>query len=430
MNQADPILSGRMMFYGDSSFHASVLRVVLKEAPDLQLLQQAVDEAVKRCPWATYGVREEGGYFYYSDHLSSTLRVAEWSDENPPRLGGPQAEGHLLGVFHQGKSLMFSFFHGLTDGGGIFSFFNQTLSCYGALVADEPLPPCEPAYEDAEAEPLRAVDQAMSRAGIPWDPQLLAGAQQQSEFAVQSKMLLEGARPRTYCVRADAAEAMAFAKRLGIKASAALVTLYAAAFLDVHSLSQGMLKVALPVDFRSVLGVPHTFRNCAVPPVMFDVQVEGGMGIEELAAQINQTILQRLAAPSELYAIKGYAAYMDRIPPMPYAQTEQVLAQYMASDQAPFTFNCSYAYRFQQESYLPLIDGVYGQTSAYGPATILETVALPDSFCIALSQAGSSDVYVRAFIDQLRKNGIRAEIEQVVEGAGPYVELRESLGLR
>ena len=59
-----PILSGRMMFYGDAAFLASSAKATLKTPPDPQLLQEAVNQAAKQHPWATYGVREEDGLFY------------------------------------------------------------------------------------------------------------------------------------------------------------------------------------------------------------------------------------------------------------------------------------------------------------------------------------------------------------------------------
>lgn len=429
MNDKDPILSGRMMFYGDGSFHASVVRVLLVERPDSRLLQEAVEEAAKRCPWTTYGVREEGGLFYYRDQLSPTLRVCEWDDDNPPVLGGPQADGHLLGVYNRGRELLFAFFHGLTDGAGIFSFVDEVLRCYAALLAGDPLPPAGPTFEDTEAEPMLCMDQALAEAGIAWDPQVMDASQQQpAEFATQDSMLVDGANPRTYLVRANAEQIMAFANGLGIKPSAALITLYASAFLQVHPEARGALRVAMPIDFRGVLGIPHTFRNCAMPPAMLDIPIVEGESIDQLAARINQIVLQHVVPAAKLLTVKGFAGYMDMIPRMPYAQTEQMLSQYMASGSAPFTFNCSYAHRFQKEEYLDLLESVYVQTSSFGPSTVLVVIALPNSFCITLNQGGSSETYLRAYLDQLEQNGIAASLEHTMEGPAPYVELRETLG--
>ena len=424
----DPILSGRMMFYGDAAFLATSAKVTLKTPPDLRLLQEAVDGAVRQCPWATYGVREEDGLFYYSDHLPHSITVAEWNDDEPPVPGGEEANGHLLGVYHQGRSVRFSIFHGLTDGGGLFSFVDATMSRYAALLRGEVLSPRDEAHPDAEAEPLRAVDQALREAGIPWDPQAAGAGLPKVEYAVHERLGDPGDGPRTFYVTANAADLMGFARERGIKASAALVTLYAAAVRKVQPEVRRM-RVAMPVNFRGVLGIPHTFRNCAMPPAMYDIEVDEKDGTDEVAAKVNQTILKVTSPAAKLYTVKGFASFMDALPPMPYAQTEEA-TQSMTVDRPPFTFNCSYARRFSDEGYLALIDRVYSSTPAFGSAPVLLVVAMPDRFCITINQGGSSDAYVHAYLDALQENGIDAALEDATPGAGQYVALRETLGLR
>ena len=83
---------------------------------------------------------------------------------------------------------------------------------------------------------------------------------------------------------------MGFIKGLGIKPSAAFVSLYAAAFLKVHPDAKDNIKVALPVDYRDVLGIPHTFRDCTMPPAMFKVGIKKGESFREMAARINRII--------------------------------------------------------------------------------------------------------------------------------------------
>lgn len=89
-----------------------------------------------------------------------------------------------------------------------------------------------------------------------------------------------GDDPRTFYVTANAADLMGFARERGIKASAALVTLYAAAVRKVQPEVQRM-RVAMPVNFRGALGIPHTFRNCAMPPAMYDIEVDEKDGTDE-----------------------------------------------------------------------------------------------------------------------------------------------------
>ena len=425
----EPILSGRMMFYGDAAFLASTAKVTLKTSPDLQLLQEAVNGAAKQHPWVTYGVREEGGLFYYSDNLSHAITIAEWNDDEPPVLGGKESDGHLLGVYYQGRDIRFCIFHGLTDGDGLLTFVNATMSRYAALLRGEPIALESASYPDAEAEPLVAIDQALREAGIPWDPQAMSGGLPKEGYAAHEHLADVKEGSRTFFVSADAAGLVGFAKERGVKVSAALVSLYAGAVRKVHPDARRM-RVAMPVNFRTALGIPHTFRNCAMPPAMYDIELGEGDGVNEIAGQVNQTILKVTSPVAKLYTVKGFATHMDMLPPMPYAQTEMVMAQSMSVDRPPFTFNCSYAGRYSDEGYLELIDHVYCMTPAYGSAPVLVVIAMPDRFFITINQGGSANVYVQAYLDVLQENGIDARLDATEPGARQYVALRETLGLR
>ena len=166
-----------------------------------------------------------------------------------------------------------------------------------------------------------------------------------------------------------------------------------------------------------------------MPPAMYDIEVDEKDGTDEVAAKVNQTTLKGTSPAAKLYTVKGFASFMDALPPMPYAQTEEA-TQSMTVDRPPFTFNCSYARRFSDEGYLALIDRVYSTTPAFGSAPVLLVLAMPDRFCITINQCGSSDAYVHACLDALQENGIDAALEDATPGSGQNVAQRETLGLR
>ena len=93
-----------------------------------------------------------------------------------------------------------------------------------------------------------------------------------------------------------------------------------------------------------------------------------------------------------------------------YDRTNAILSRTVSLDRLPFTFVCSYAFRFLDESYLDLVEQMYVMNPAYGPVHVLEIIAMSDQFCISLSQNSSTDVYIRAFMEQLELNGISASL--------------------
>ena len=65
----------------------------------------------------------------------------------------------------------------------------------------------------------------------------------------------------------------------------------------------------------------------------------------------------------------------------------------------------------------------------YGPGTVLEAIAMPDTFFISLNQDGDTEDYLEAFLEKMKENGIHASLQETVYGTEPYVALRETLGL-
>ncbi len=429
----EPVISGRIMFYGKSALHATFVKITLKDDPDLYLLQKAVDEAVRHYPWVTYGVREERGMFYYRDDLPRSIKIAEWNEDHPPVIGGEDVEGHLFGVFYHGRNLYISIFHGLTDASGVKAFVDCALGCYQSLLKETPFTFMETECPDMEAEPFLMINHAMREAGLVWGFRKFVWMLKETvmvwrnNYAAHPVSLSSKDGPRSFFIRADAGELMRFIKGLGIKPSAAFVSLYAAAFLKVHPDAQDNIKVALPVDFREVLGIPHTFRNCTMPPYMFKVKIIKGESFREMAARINRIIMRIIDTKEKLYAVKGFAVYMNFIPKLSYDRMNAVLAKSVSLDRLPFTFACSYALRFHDEPYLDIIEQIYAMNPPYGPVPVLEIIAMPDQFCISLTQSNSTDVYIHAFLEQLKLNGVNAELVETIVAANQYVDLRQSI---
>ena len=429
---ANRIGSGKMLLYGDHAYEAISLRATLKEAVNPDLLQQAVDYAVARHPWTCYGMKERANELFYNDELTRRIEVRAITGDRMPRLGDAECGMHLTGVFYQGNVLSFSTFHGLTDGRGLLNFANDALDAYALRLAGEALPdPSQPLPTDMDAEPFDAVDDALKAAGLADAPIPESDLGKRDVFMVQDKLLPHAdGQARHMLIRVDARDMMGFVKKEGVTPVSALAALYAAAVLKVHSDSDRKLKIAVPVDFRLVLGIPGTHRNCAMPPVIFDVEDVQGVDVHALTAKIGGAVQERTSTAAKLLAVKAFKALSARIPAMPYADMERLLSAASSPDAPAFTFNCSYAARYRNERFLSIVDSMYVLSPAYGAGNILAVTATPEYFFISLNQNGATTAYLDAFMEALSLNGIRAGIDQTLCGNGIYVALRESLGLK
>ncbi|MBQ8093748.1 MAG: hypothetical protein IJ242_09260 [Clostridia bacterium] len=419
-----PILSGRSFMYMESGYVPTVLRLHLKEHVDPERLQSAVDQALLVHPWAAYGICLENGTFYYHDGLTKSLTVSEadWSDS--PVIGGDHAGGHLAGIYYKGRTITLMFSHGLTDGSGIFSFAEEMLRAYAAYSRGEDYTPDTPPYDDVNAEPLEVVNSVYERMQLPAINTGSAGAGTKPSFLVPKRFETGTARPCHHMIKADAADYMRFAKACGVRPVSVLVSTYAKAILKVMGNTQQHFRVAVPADFRKALEIPHTFRNCAVPPLMLDLSPELVNGdIRILASAVQKIINGMTTRSAEVTMTKAMADAFRQIPPLPYRQGAEMFSHFTGGPM--FTFNASYARRLPDSDLTALLESAYMSFPSEGDQTVLEMTALPESFCICLSQGENTGHYADAFCSVLSENGISCMHEGVLQGNMGYIELRE-----
>ncbi len=423
----EEILSGKSFMYTEDSFRAIAVRLTLKETVDAECLQKAVDQAIVANPWSVYGIYEEDGGFFYHNKLTKIIQVAESGWEDLPPIGGADAEGHLFRVFYNGCNVIVAAFHGLTDGKGLMMFTEEMMRAYAAYFVGQNYNPTISDAEDLNAEPFKAAAEAAEKMKLPQVSADKSGFTDKTPFLIQQGF--EGADnvPCHYLIKADAAEYMKLAKSCGVRPAAILAAVYAKAIVKVMGDTDKKIKVAIPVDFRDSLDIPNTFRNCAMPPVMLDLEPETANGdLNGIAAKIQESLAQRTSKAAGVMAVKTMADMISQMPRLPYKEAAGLFANF--SNGPVFTFNASYVRRIEENEYSGLLDGIYFLYPSTGPQTVIEMGALPDHFCIAMNQGSETKKYAEAFCEVLSENGVTCHIEEALQGNTGYVELREAEG--
>ena len=420
------ILSAKSFMYTEDSYYSIAIRLSFKENVDASCLQKAVDQALVTIPWSLYGIYEEDGAFFYHNKLTTIMQVKESSWEDLPVIGGKEAEGHLIGVFYKGRDVIVSAFHGLTDGNGLMSFTGELLRGYAAYIRGDSYNPTLKISEDVNAEPFEEAAKEAEKMQLPQIPAGKESFMDKEPFLIQKGF--EGQdMPCHYLIQADASDYMKLAKTCGVRPAALLAAVYAKAIIKVMGNTQLKEKVAIPVDFRDALGIPGTFRNCAMPPVMIELEPETVNGkLGEIAVKIQKILTDRTSKVAQVMAVKTMADMMGQMPRLPYKEAAGLFANF--SNGPVFTFNASYIQRIEENEYSSLLDSIYGIYPSTGAMTVLEMIALPDKFCISMNQGGQTKDYADAFCEILSENGVACQINETLHGNTGYIELREFEG--
>ena len=331
-----PILSGNSFLYTEDSYRPAIYILKLKERINPELLQKAANQAVLAHPWALYGICQKNDAFYYHEGLAKTIQVSEADWEDLPPVGGESAQGHLIGIYHRDRTLTVSFFHGLTDGRGMFFFVEELLRAYEAYTRGEEYVPDRAPYEDRNTDPLKSVYDVYENMHLPAMESGSAGMGEKPSFLVPRRFENETAKASHCLIRADAESYMRFAKDCGARPVCVLVSACAKAVLKVMGETKQSLRVAVPVDFRETLEIPRTFRNCAMPPLMLDLTPELANGdIRALTAKVQQMISARTTKTAGVMAVKAMADMFGQMPPMPYRQGAEMFRQFVGGPAHP-----------------------------------------------------------------------------------------------
>lgn len=137
----------------------------LKDPVDVALLEKALRDTERRYPYFSVHMRRNGAEYYYEDNPAPVVLL---NTDRKITLNAPESNGHVWAVCYEGDWLFLDFYHGITDGAGVYRVLATLLYYYcherysvtnheGILTLDDPIRPEE--YEDPLAK-LPLVDPA------------------------------------------------------------------------------------------------------------------------------------------------------------------------------------------------------------------------------------------------------------------------------
>lgn len=119
--------SGATSLYRSSPHRAYVAEVEQKNRIRGDMLQEAVNQTLRRMPYFADALTEKDGDFYYAVNPLPT-EAAETKQLR--RVGGPETNWHCVDVTWWGNTVSFSMFHALCDGLGLNLFIESVIYHY------------------------------------------------------------------------------------------------------------------------------------------------------------------------------------------------------------------------------------------------------------------------------------------------------------
>ena len=397
--------------------------IQLNENVNGEILQKAIDEAVKVHPWINFVLDIDGADIRYKE-AETPFRAVEMY--GPANIGGAFAGGRMFSISYIENKIWISYFHGLTDGVGRNRFYDTLMYYYftfkngkeydstGIWLNDGTVR--EGMFEDLgdhqyEVTPGFVPKPAPRDEDIFYMPETLA-----VDKSKDDEFIYEGAGMTRYHLKIKSAEFMAFCKENGHSPASAFQAIMARVLQEMYPDNEKQITAALPVNCRTAVGLENTHRNGWTFAFQSVLPEQLKLNEKELGAQLRAD-LKELISPDQLKStLNAYNAITQEAEK--FSDFRERMAFY-ARNYSIFigTYVFSYIGRLADHGYLNEIEDLCW-TSAIRRIPMITMVEVGDEFSITFLQIFETSKYADAVSAAMEKLGIPVTLLKKMESRG------------
>lgn len=370
----------------------------LDQIIDAQKLRMAVDKTAQRYPYFCVCLKRNAREFYYE---ANSKPVALLHTSEAVTLGAPQTNGHVWAVCYDGDNLFIDFFHGRSDGTGVYALIATLLYYYfdeqnipGIKTLDTPLSEWE-TRDPVENLPL--ID--LSKISFPAQPKA---------FNLMKTSGLEHVDGKGLILKLMIPEAsfLPFTRSNDGTPGIMLSILIARAIERVHPRHEAPLVSNYVVNARPMLKGEETFHNCTNRVVFhYDDRIRRMPLERQCTVYRGKTFIQA----DEDAIVRGMTvagSMAQMILDLPDFSTKAKIAgQAMVGTYDAASYIVSYVGKWKYPQIGKHIRQFWTETPV-GPFPLIEIAAVNGNIFVSFLQPFSDRRYYDALLDELKENGI------------------------
>ena len=365
---------------------------------DGKKLRIAVDRTAHRYPYFCVSLRRNEREFYYEEN---DRPVALLHTSQAVTLGAPQTNGHIWAVCYDGDNLFIDFFHGRSDGTGVYALIATLLYYYlderdipGIKTLDTPV--SEQETRDP-VDDLPLID--LARLNLPASPKAFNLMKASGLAHVDGKGLI-------LKLMIPEASFIPFTRSNDGTPGIMLSVLIARAIERVHPEHEAPLVSNYVVNARPMLKADDTFHNCTNRVVFhYDDRIRRMSLDRQCTAYRGKTFVQA----DEDRVVQGMTvagSVARMILELPDFSTKaRIAGQAMAGTYDAATYIVSYVGRWKYPQLGRHIREFWTETPV-GPFPLIEIAAVNGNIFVSFLQPFEDRRYYDALLDELKENGI------------------------
>ena len=386
------------------------LKLRLRDKIDCEILKEAVDKTRQRYPYLCVQMKKDNENFFYVDNPAP---VAVLHTDSSIRLNTEETNYHVWCVCYHEDWLCLDFYHGITDGTGMYMVLATLLYYY-----------CEKRYGVTDHMGIRTLDDPI----LPQEtidpmehlPELDLSGKKAPEavpvFSLTTDAGLTQSSPQIWDIEIPEAAFVSFSSANDASPGTMVSILFARAIDALYPKREKVIMSRYSVNARPMLHAEKTHHNC-LSGVSFPYtdRVKAMPFETQCTAHRGATFIQS-DADKVRGLLMGVASYgrsmLHRLPTL--EAKKQAFGQMMSRGDTAYTYIVSYVGQWKLNALSPYIMEFWTYAPSANPL-VTEIAAVNGKIFLSVHQTFREDTIIKSFLRQLEENGISYQIRQPVK---------------
>ena len=400
----EKLKSAMPYYYGASKESSNNIRFVIEMQDEIdgEMFAIAVKLSMSRYPYFCVRVASNDQELFLEENKEDVV-VAHTNE--PITLGGMDANGHLLAFSWWGNQVYLDCFHGLSDGAGYLPLINTVIYYYcrerydsnlnpeGIRLGGESIPEEEikDPYPDSVDDSIKPVGRYVRKPA----------------FDLRSAGLCTPGNPFWYEVQIPEDAFMKYNRSNDASPAVMIGVLMARAVEELHKNADKPIVCSMAMNIRKTLHAMTAHHSLVTQLFLEYKEAMKKMDIGEQATCFRGMIMIQGQDENIWQSVKGNLKINERIHAMPDMKSKRMMTQQIVESCVGLdTFKVSYVGKNHMGAAEKYVKGMHVVLDMNRNNMMIEVSAVHGWFHLTFQQNWAEDVYVKAFLRQLDKEGI------------------------
>ena len=394
--------------FGNGADYTARITVRLAERIDIERLRKALSMTALRYPHFCVRLRSGKDSYYFEDN---PLPVVLTQTDDRIRLNSPEVNYHIWAVCCSADRIHLDFFHGITDGTGMYAVLSTLLYYYGVenntVGSPGNIPTAEiPAGPEELSDPLDSIQRTYAPNAAP---------EAEEAFTLETDGLLTPAAATYWDVLIPEKAFIPFTSANDSSPGTMVSLLLARAIDRLYPDRKKKIISAYVINARPMIGAVQTSHNCLSMALFpYSDKLKSLPFPTQCTAYRGMTILQsdadRIAAlmAENANQIRSAAAAAKTL-----EEKKNVFAQMFNGGEGYVTFLVSYVGQWKYPAVAETMREIWIH-AATTFSLMAEIGAAGGNICLTLQQRFREDTVREAFLRELTEKGIPYDLKRVI----------------